>query len=274
MNIQFVSVIISTYNRPKALDLVLRGLANQSPRPAQIIIADDGSGSETHSVIKRWRSDGLPIDHCWQENLGFRKTIVMNQAISRVQAPYVIFLDGDCIPLQSFIADHLNFAVPKTVLAGTRTLAFQPFTKALESGVEHCVHKGFGYWLGKGLSGSINRIFPILRLPDGPWRSLQPHRWQLVRGCNFSLFKDDLLATGGFDETILGWGREDSELAIRLVNSGLRVKFLAYAAPVLHLWHEEQTRSKLAVNNQLMQQTLTERRTRARVTSLRADSDQ
>lgn len=42
-----VSLIISTYNRPQALDRVLASAARQRVLPDQVLVADDGSGLET-----------------------------------------------------------------------------------------------------------------------------------------------------------------------------------------------------------------------------------
>lgn len=260
-----VAVAVSTYNRPKALDLVLDGLFRQSLVPQQILIGDDGSGPETARVISQWFDRGLPVERCWHPDLGFRKTIIMNQAITKVKAKYVIFLDGDCIPFRSFISDHLAFAEPKCILAGARILAFELFTRALEAGFEVCHNRSSWYWLGKKIKGATNQWWPLLRLPDGAWRKFRPRNWKLVRGCNFSLFTEDLLRVGGFDESILGWGREDSELAVRLINSGLQVKSLNWAAPVLHLWHPQENRSGLLENETHLLQSIAEHRTQARI---------
>lgn len=260
-----VGVVISTYNRPKALNLVLQGLSLQTIQPDQIVIGDDGSGYQTKEVITHWQFNGLPIEHVWQEDSGFRKTIVMNRAIAKVKTSYLIFLDGDCVPLESFVQDHLAHAESRYVLAGTRILASAQFTKNLEAGLEDCHGQTSWYWLKKKLTGATNQWFPLLKLPDGSWRKFRSDDWGLVRGCNFSIFTEDLIRVGGFDETILGWGREDSELAIRLINSGVQVKSLNCTAPVLHLWHREESRNRLAENDTLLQQTIAEHRTMARV---------
>ena len=42
-----VSLIISTYNSPKALDLCLMSVLQQSVLPDEVLIADDGSNEET-----------------------------------------------------------------------------------------------------------------------------------------------------------------------------------------------------------------------------------
>ena len=257
------AVLVSTYNRPRALDLVLQGLSRQTVAPYQIVIGDDGSGSETAQVIEKWKSSGLPIDHCWHEDRGFRKTIIINEAIRKTRAPYVIFMDGDCIPFQNFVADHLAYRHAGCVLAGGRILASQGFTEELESGEQNFFERSCFDGLKLSLTGKINRWTPLVKLPDGAWRLRKPNKWELVRGCNFSVDLVSLKLVNGFDETIDGWGMEDSDLAVRLINLGLKIKSLRFAAPQLHLWHKEEDRSMLEHNVNVLNDTIRTRRTRA-----------
>lgn len=258
-----VAVVISTYNRPRALDLVLEGLAYQDVAPRQILVADDGSGPETAEVIKTWVVKGLPISHYWQEDQGYRKTIIMNRALRDVTAHRSIFMDGDCIPFEGFIADHVSFAEPDVILAGPRILASPLFTQALESKTETCISRSLPYWLLKWGARSVNRISPLIKLPDGDWRKKNPKNWQLVRGCNFSVETRHALAVGGFEESLYGWGPDDSDIAVRLMNYGLSVKSLRFAAPVLHLWHKEEDRQHLKKNLTYLETALRENRIRA-----------
>jgi glycosyl transferase family 2 len=46
-----ITLIITTYNWPAALDLTLRSVARQSARPDEIIVADDGSGPQTRCPL-------------------------------------------------------------------------------------------------------------------------------------------------------------------------------------------------------------------------------
>jgi hypothetical protein len=92
---------------------------------------------------------------------------------------------------------------------------------------------------------------------------MQPRNWKLVRGCNFSAPLEDVLAVDGFEESLEGWGPDDSDLAVRLINHGLRVKNLRFAAPVLHLWHREESRQNLTRNREFLKGAIKEKRVRA-----------
>jgi GT2 family glycosyltransferase len=258
-----VAVIVSTYNRPKALDLVLEGLSRQNISPSQILVGDDGSGEETRSVISRWQKQGLAVEHCWHEDHGYRKSVIMNQTIRRVEQPVCIFTDGDCVPLANFVEDHVRYAEPGYILAGPRVLASRPLTQSLEDGKESCFDKNFLWWLKQRVDGNINRLAPLVHLPDGAWRKLSPRKWQWVRGCNFSVETKHVWHVGGFEENLFGWGPDDSDIAVRMINAGVRVKSLRFAAPVLHLWHKEESRVTLEQNLTYLHTALTEKRTRA-----------
>ena len=52
-----VSLIITTYNRPDALLLVLRSIEKQITPPHEVIIADDGSKDKTKEVINKFQEN-------------------------------------------------------------------------------------------------------------------------------------------------------------------------------------------------------------------------
>jgi GT2 family glycosyltransferase len=258
-----IAVVISTYNRPSALELVFRGLARQRVKPRQIIVGDDGSGKDTSLVIKRWQDLGLPIEHRWHPDHGYRKTIIMNECVKQVRAATCLFMDGDCIPFEGFVEDHQRMSEQGVILAGPRMLANPTYTEKLESGQENCFNRSPLYWVRQRLMGQVNRLAPLIPLPDGGWRKANPEKWQLVRGCNFSVATENVLKVDGFEESLYGWGPDDSDIAVRLINSGARVKSLRYAAPVLHLWHKEEDRGNLSKNRQYLATAIKEKRVKA-----------
>ena len=98
-----VSVIISTYNKPHFLEKVLTGYSNQTFQDFEILIADDGSNSDTKQSIEKFSENiRQKVIHVWQKDNGFRKCKILNKAILRSSAKYIIFTDGDCIPKSNF----------------------------------------------------------------------------------------------------------------------------------------------------------------------------
>jgi glycosyltransferase involved in cell wall biosynthesis len=92
-----ISVVVSTYEWPEALDVVLRALSEQPGERFEIVVADDGSGQETAEVVERWRHE-LDLRHVWQSNEGFLKAKLLNRAALATRGDYLVFLDGDCVP--------------------------------------------------------------------------------------------------------------------------------------------------------------------------------
>ena len=125
-----ISVIITTFNWPYALRAVLSALADQkSSCPFEIIVADDGSTDETAKLIRSFKNRiSIPLLHIWQPNEGFRAAAIRNKAILAAEGDYIVFLDGDCIPREDFIASHAGLAEPKTFVAGNRVLLSREFT--------------------------------------------------------------------------------------------------------------------------------------------------
>ncbi len=260
-----ISVIVTTYNREDALDAVLRSLARQTDRDFEIVVADDGSRPETKKCVDEWRSRvGVPLSHVWHEDEGFRAARIRNRAILRSAGGYCIFLDGDCIARPDFVAAHRVLSEPGWFVTGNRLLLSKDLTaQILREGLEP-ERWSAAEWLSQRLRGGVNRIAPILPLPVGPLRKLQPKTWEGARSCNFAVWRNNLDRVDGFDAAFDGWGREDSDLLVRLIHAGMRRKSGNFATGVLHLWHPEADRSRLADNDRLLQEVLAGATERAR----------
>ena len=244
-----VSIIVSTYNRPKALATVLNGLAVQTEMDFEIVVADDGSASATADVIEGYqRRLAAPLRHVWQEDRGFRAAAARNRAVSQAQGDYLIFLDGDCIPRRHFIAAHRQLAEPGWLVAGNRVLLSEALTRQVLQQEWPVDDWSWRLWWPRWRRGEINRLFPLLALPDGCWRKLKPYRWRGARTCNLGVWRQDFERVNGFDEGYQGWGHEDADLTVRLIRAGVRRKSGQFATAVLHLWHPENNRVRLTDN--------------------------
>ena len=114
------AVIVSTYNAPESLRLSLLGFAAQQRAEFEVIVADDGSGPETAQVLQDPALAGLPIRHVWHEDRGFRLCTIRNRAIAVTEAKYLIFCDGDCIPRDDFVANHIQYRRRGCFVSGGR----------------------------------------------------------------------------------------------------------------------------------------------------------
>ncbi len=239
-----ISVIVSTYNRPDALALILKSFNYQTDKDFEVLIADDGSTQETRKLVAQMTmSCNFSITYVRQEDLGFRLARIRNLAAQKAKGEYLVFLDGDCVPRPSFIAVHRKLAQKKFLVAGNRILLSESFTKETldkQSTIwTYSIFKWFLIYLSKG----INRLHPLLVLPYFQNARNLKQKWKKARGCNFGLFKEDYIAVNGCDSDFTGWGYEDSDLAIRLIHSGVQIKSGRYATGVFHLYHKENDRS-------------------------------
>jgi hypothetical protein len=50
-------------------------------------------------------------------------------------------------------------------------------------------------------------------------------------------WREDLIRLNGFNEAMTGWGREDTELAVRAFHAGLLRRDLRFSALAFHLFH-------------------------------------
>ena len=252
-----VSVVITTYNWPQALEKALRALAAQEVLPDEVVVADDGSGAETRACLQRLAAGyPVPLRHAWQPDQGFRAARVRNRAIAASSGDYVILMDGDMVAHPRFVRDHLAAAQPGCFVQGMRVLTS-------EAGRDRLLQSGrlqLGFF-----EPGIERRRHTLRLP---WLA----RWWLrrstgksakaIKTCNQGWWRSDLLALNGFDERYEGWGREDKDLALRAINAGLQRRSLRFAGLAIHLYHRERHDHASSVNDPLLAETLRTRPTR------------
>ncbi|WP_316746570.1 glycosyltransferase family 2 protein [Pedobacter gandavensis] len=247
-----ISLLIATYNWPEALNLCLASVLNQRLMPDEIIIADDGSRAETTDLIESFRSKfSIPLIHVWQEDNGFQLSKIRNKAIAKASKEYIVQVDGDLILEENFIADHARFAQTGTFVSGTRVQMSDALSKKLIAEQRTAVSV-----FSKGITNFSNglRSYPASTFLASRYKAKQ---MTYVRGCNMAFWRKDLLNVNGYNEAIVGWGREDSELAIRLINSGIRKRILKFGAVVFHIYHPEAQRNQLSINDAILSDTIT-----------------
>mgnify|MGYP002634955795 CR=1 FL=1 len=253
---QLTSIIITTYNWPEALRLVLLSLNQQSENQFEVIIADDGSREDTRKMIEQLSDElNYPFKHVWQEDIGFRAARSRNKAVLASEGEYLIFLDGDCIVRHDFIAQHRDLSLANRFIRGNRVKLNQNFTSQL---LKQSSIKPLGNVLDlfkHRLKGELKRIFPLLRLPLGAIRNLQQKNWKGVKTCNLSLSRADFIAVNGFNESFEGWGHEDADLAIRLIRNNVYRTEGTFATTVFHCHHHEQDRFNEEKNRQMLEQS-------------------
>ncbi len=233
-----ISLIISTYNKPEYLFHCLKSVAELKAFPDEIIVADDGSGKETSELIEKFRSQlSVPLFHVRQEDDGYRLARSRNNGLIKSEGDYLIFIDDDLILHPKFIADHRNFAKNGYFYCGTRVRLGTTKTTEIMAGHRNAV---------SCLEGDLKSRLNTIRIPNlhkiitGP-----SYTYKRLRGCHMAFWKEDMIRINGFDERYTSWGREDSDIAMRMMHAGVKRTNLKWAALCYHLHHNiEQAASK------------------------------
>lgn len=204
----------------------------------EVIIADDGSTSETAEMLERMKKEVFySLIHVWHEDQGFQKTKILNKAIGKCSAPYIIMSDGDCVPRKDFVEQHVKYREEGYFLSGGYFKLPTNISEAIQRDdiyTEGCFRLD---WLKKqGLKTSIKNW----KITAGPAFAMILNKLTPTtaswNGHNASGWKSDLEAINGFDER-MQYGGEDRELGERLLNYGLKVKQIRYSAVTVHLDH-------------------------------------
>lgn len=245
-----VALLVTTYNWPEALKLVLESVLVQTVLPDEVIIADDGSGETTKAVVEAFRQKtSIPVKHFWHPDEGFRKTIIINQAITGTSSDYIIQIDGDIVMHELFIKDHISEAERGYYIRGSRVLLPEEITKK-------CLLTGNFEPVSTFSKGVRNRI-NSLRIPFlAPLVIKKTKRSRNWIGCNCAFWRQDFLNVNGYNNELKGWGHEDIELAARFINSGLYQKKIKLKAVCYHLNHPFNSRVHENINYRVYLDTL------------------
>ncbi|MFT4804668.1 MAG: glycosyltransferase involved in cell wall biosynthesis [Psychroserpens sp.] len=233
------SVIISTYNSPTWLQKVLWSFDKQTYDNFEVVIADDGSGLETKTLIEAMKTEvSYPIQHIWHEDNGFQKTIILNTATVAAKGNYLVYTDGDCLARADFLQVHINRREAGYFLSGgyfKLPMDISELISEEEIKTQGCFNID---WLtSHGLKSSFkNNKITAKGLKQKLLNLITPTTatWN---GHNASGYKKDIIAANGYDER-MQYGGEDRELGERLFNAGIKAKQVRYSAICLHLDHE------------------------------------
>lgn len=260
-----LSLIISTYNQPEWLELVLWGLTVQTWPEFELLVADDGSDGRTRKVVEQFESSSsLSPIHVWHADRGFRKCTILNRAIEQADGEYLVFLDGDCIPRCDFLERHASLARPGRFLSGGAVRLTRPVSLSVR--LEHVLRGRVHEWKwlrSRGQPASRDAV-KLLNPPRqsgarsafaGLLDAITPTK-PTFNGGNASAWRDDLLGVNGFDER-MGYGGLDRELGERLENAGVRGRQVRHRCVCVHLDHPRcyANSSVQAFNDRLREQT-------------------
>ena len=239
-----ISLIISFYNKTELLQKVLESIALQTMQDVEVVIADDGSGPQAAAFIEHAaHSYPFPIRHVWHEDKGWRKNAILNKAVMAAKSEYLVFIDGDCLLERHFLEEHYASRKQGEVVTGRRVLLTPKTTEYILAKPLTPHRLGaplFFRLLWETIFGhQKTQLEQKIRLPKGLRRLFIRERKRYILGCNFSLYKEDLLGVNGFDERFQypGYG-EDIDLEFRLAREGIFAYSRKCQLVQFHCYHQ------------------------------------
>ena len=222
--------------------------------PDEIVIADDGSGSETKGLIQKFQKESdMPVRHVWHEDKGFRKSKILNKAVKTINSEYIVEIDGDIILHPEFIADHIDASRAGYFVQGSRSMIIQSQVSNVLS------KKKLTYSI---FSKSLYNRFNAIRIPFlSRLFTLLPSNPFHIKACNIAFWKKDFMKINGYDNRFEGWGGEDYEFGARLIHAGIKSKRLKMSALAYHIYHRESNRDNRGPNDQIYRSTLAQKLT-------------
>ena len=191
-----LSVVIATKDRAAYLERALQSFARQSGAPSfEIVVVDNGSTDSTAQVAERAKAQyEFPVTYLYEAQPN--RGAARNRGVAAAHGHLILFCDDDVYAPPGFLAAH----------------------DAAHTSIDLVV------------SGPI---INVASYDERPKPTAANFSRAFLCTCNVSIPKVNLQSAGGFDEAFRLYGWEDTELGVRLRDSGARAKF-AWDA---YIWH-------------------------------------
>jgi GT2 family glycosyltransferase len=219
-----LTIAIASYQRRDLLAALLRGLADELGDDADlasrvdVVVVLDGS---TDGSLEMVESFDMPVavKAVWKENGGLSSA--RNAGIAAATGDHILFLDDDLVPEPGLVQRHLRHH------DGTHRVVVGPC--ALLNGKDR--HAEVVRWW----EDRYGRLAELGRIT----------RFDNFSAANTSMPLALLREIGGFDERFRGYGMEDYEIGLRLLDAGVEIVFDAKAATIHHRRHTTHDRGVL-----------------------------
>ncbi len=91
-----ISIVLSTFNGARVLEPQLQSLSDQTLKPFEVIVRDDGSSDDTLEIVRSFqRSSGLNVELIEGQNVGFPDSFLL--AAGCAAGDYIAFCDQDAV---------------------------------------------------------------------------------------------------------------------------------------------------------------------------------
>lgn len=229
-----IAVLVSSYQRPRHLIRVLHSIAAQQGVDGkfEVVVTDDGSEDDTFSLVEEFaESVSFPVGFTTHRHETYQLARCRNEGVRASSAPYILFLDGDCLIPPDHLRIHLDRRQPGVVYAGYCVLLDEATSLGIgipETNRGEFVHHASSSELRKlQKMDRKSRFYEWIRHPTKP----------KLFGGNVGIHRSDYEDINGYDEAFEGWGCEDDDLRLRLRQAGKRIRSILRWTRTYHLWH-------------------------------------
>lgn len=195
------SIIIPVYNRPEEMKEMLDSLQNQTIRPFEVVLVEDGSDQKSDLLVDNY---DLPISYYFKKNTGPGDS--RNFGMDRAKGEYFLFFDSDCVLPEDYF-EKLDQAIEE----------IQPDA----FGGPDAAHPSFSN-VQKAINYAMTSFFTTGGIRGG---KKQLDKYQ-PRSFNMGLKKEVYEKVGGFSDIHPG---EDPDLSFRIMNAGYQVTLIQEA---------------------------------------------
>lgn len=229
-----IALLVSSYNRAEHLRRALLSIAAQRGVEGkfEVVVTDDGSTDASHAVVAAFQaSSPFPVKMTTHPHASFQLARCRNEGVAASTAPYLLFLDGDCVLPPDHVAIHLASRKKNVVMAGDCARLEESASAAIGD--------------AQIRSGDLNRYAPPKELARLRSQHRKARIYSLIRhstkpkliGNNVAIWRTDYERVNGYDENYVGWGCEDDDLRLRLRRAGIRIESILGRTFTYHLWH-------------------------------------
>lgn len=211
-----LSIVISTRDRPEALQRCLKALASQTVAPDEIVVVDNSTGFDTAHLCSTIGKNVVKyIDRRGKRSI----TIARQAGLLQSTGDIVAYTDDDARPEEHWIENILRYFQDSQVgaVGGPQILPFQTDTPA--DGV-----------VGMLQNGSVIGNFTVM-----PQHVLEVEH---VMGVNMAFRRQAALDRGGFDQHYIS-DMDDTDITYSFHAAGFRVLY----APDVIVYHDAAPRS-------------------------------
>lgn len=234
MSLPEIAIVVSTFERPAHLRRVLVSIAAQRGvnGAMEVVVADDGSRDQTRQVVRQFAASvRFPVRFTTHPHDGFQLAKSRNQGAAASRAPYLLFLDGDCLIPPDHVRIHLDRRRERAVQAGYCTHLGREVSERISD--EEILRGDFSRWDDWRSRWKLAAMHLKARFYNAV---ADPTRPKLFGG-NIGIARADLERVNGYDENFRSWGCEDDDLRLRLRAAGVGIESILWRTHTYHLWH-------------------------------------